>query len=109
MAGSMTERMEHLHKSITRDLLAGERNHAVVPVRQFGERFLAFFAHALFTPLPRPSLATYAAGLPDAIASVANATRPTATRWQRRLTQALTQPSQLEVTIESWVRKYIIR
>ena len=35
-AWSITERFEHVQKSITRDLLAGgQRNHAVVPVREF--------------------------------------------------------------------------
>ena len=50
----MTERMEHMHKSLTRDLLVGERNHAVVPVREFGRRFENFFDANLFTPLPPP-------------------------------------------------------
>ena len=48
----MGEYLEHVQKSIQRDLFAGERNHAVVPVRQFGERFGAFFGAVLFTPLP---------------------------------------------------------
>lgn len=34
----LVERMEHLQKSITRDLRAGERNHAVLPTREFSAR-----------------------------------------------------------------------
>lgn len=52
---SMAERMEHVQKTIMRDLIARERNHAVVPVRQFADRFAAFFSEALFTPLPYPT------------------------------------------------------
>ena len=50
----MGEAFEHVQKSLRRDLFAGERNHAVVPVRQFGERFSAFFSGALFTPIAPP-------------------------------------------------------
>ena len=53
----MTERMEHMHKSITRDLLAGERNHAVLPVAKFGARFAQFFDSALFSSVPSPTAA----------------------------------------------------
>jgi hypothetical protein len=50
------ERVEHLQKYIARDILAGERNHAVVPVLQFAERFDAFFGAALFTPVQPSSV-----------------------------------------------------
>ena len=53
-AWRMTERMEHLHKTITRDLLAGQRNHAVVPTEQYAHTFVTFFDD-LFTPLPHIS------------------------------------------------------
>ena len=52
---SMAERVEHVQKTLMRDLIAGERNHAVVPVSQFAKRFAVFFSEALFTPLPYPT------------------------------------------------------
>ena len=65
---SMAERMEHVQKTIMRDIVAGERNHAVVPVRQFAERFAAYFSETLFTPLPHPTgdAGGWAQGLRDA-------------------------------------------
>ena len=55
----LTEQMEHLRKSLTRDIFAGERNHAVVPVADFGRQFEAFFGSALFAPVApqRPAVA----------------------------------------------------
>ena len=50
----LTEVAEHIHKTISRDLLAGERNHAVVPVKQFAKRFESYLAGALFTAVPPP-------------------------------------------------------
>ena len=49
-AWQLTERVEHISKTISRDLVAGERNHAVVPVDKFGERFVAFYAERLLRP-----------------------------------------------------------
>ena len=49
----MYERMEHLHKTITRDLIAGERNHAVLPVDQFAKRFAALFSQGMAQRMPR--------------------------------------------------------
>lgn len=43
-----------MRKTLSRDLAAGERNHAVVPVAEFGERFVAYFAEKLLWPLPPP-------------------------------------------------------
>lgn len=73
----MTERVEHLQKSLTRDLLAGERNHAVVPVRQFAQRFEAFFTGGLFTPVPPPQLpfVTLAADALSALTNLVGARR----------------------------------
>lgn len=51
------EQMEHLRKTITRDLVQAKppgSNHAVVPVGTFAERLDAFFHKALFGAAPRP-------------------------------------------------------
>ena len=49
----LTERVEHLKKTLVRDILAGERNHAVVPVDEFSDKFGRFFGDGLFTPAER--------------------------------------------------------
>eukprot|EP00966_Prymnesium_polylepis_P054183 1252626-Prymnesium_polylepis.1 len=49
----LTERVEHLKKTLVRDILAGERNHAVVPVDKFAEKFGAFLGKGLFAPSER--------------------------------------------------------
>lgn len=57
------EQMEHLRKSITRDLVRAQppgANHAVVPVSAFAERLDAFFHQALFGAAPRPQQPTVA-------------------------------------------------
>ncbi len=57
----LTEQMEHLQKSVTRDLVAGEVKHAVVPVLPFAERLDKFFRESLLRPAPRPASPTPAA------------------------------------------------
>ena len=59
------ERAEHLRKTITRDVLAFERNHAVIPVAKFADSFVAYFSEVLFSPLPLsevPSLRKFCIG-----------------------------------------------
>lgn len=51
------ERVEHIQKTLVRDLAAGERNHAVVPVKEFGKRFVAFFGTQMVTPVTHPTAA----------------------------------------------------
>ena len=48
----LTERVEHVRNTLVRDLRAGERNHAVVPVGEFGQLFEAFFAERILRPVP---------------------------------------------------------
>lgn len=55
----LTERVEHMQKTLQRDLLAGERNHAVVPVRQFAGKFSRFFDSGLFHSLPSAAGSTW--------------------------------------------------
>ena len=76
----LTEQMEHLHKSLTRDLLAGERNHAVVPVDQFAARFEQYFGARLATPVPPPQMWLVAAAA-DALAALAAHLDPRARDW----------------------------
>ena len=47
----LVERVEHLQKKLVRDLVAGERNHAVVPVERFAHQFERFFGRGLFSPV----------------------------------------------------------
>ena len=78
-AWSITERFEHVQKSITRDLLAGgQRNHAVVPVREFGERFIRYFDENLFTPMQPPG---WRESLEDAVGELKGALAALHLRW----------------------------
>ncbi|KAL1502889.1 hypothetical protein AB1Y20_010962 [Prymnesium parvum] len=45
-----TEHMEHLRNTLVRDVVAGERNHAVVPVNKFARQFGEFFNDSIFSP-----------------------------------------------------------
>ncbi len=49
----LNERAEHLRKTLTRDIFAFERNHAVVPVSQFADTFRGYLTDALLSPLPQ--------------------------------------------------------
>ena len=52
----LLELFEDFRKTISRDLVAGERNHAVVPVAEFGQRFVSYFGEQLIRPLPATGL-----------------------------------------------------
>jgi hypothetical protein len=52
----LPELFEDFRKTISRDLVAGERNHAVVPVAEFGQRFVSYFGEQLIRPLPATGL-----------------------------------------------------
>jgi len=49
----LVEAGEHVRKSLSRDLFARERNHAVVPVRHFARSFRAHLDGAMLAPLQR--------------------------------------------------------
>ena len=72
------EQMEHLRKSITRDLVRAQppgANHAVVPVSAFAERIDAFFHEALFGAAPRPEQPTVASLAREVVRSATAAFR----------------------------------
>ena len=47
----VTEYVEHVQKTIARDIRARERNHAVVPVEPFSRRFEDFLSNSMFRPI----------------------------------------------------------